>query len=176
WKSKSVRSLLAKIVTERPDKNGKMVPCETWDNAILACDTSTEGYTFPFIASMKRIAPGNGNTWFIRINGTKLSAEFTTKNPKQLAYLPYSPGDEQAWRMLDVSYASAYSSITGGIFEFGFPDSIVQMWAAFCDELVNGDRMKQPFGCATPKEAAATHRLFTAALESQRTGQTIMLD
>jgi predicted dehydrogenase len=175
WQLKNVRSLLAKIVTERPDKNGKLVPCETWDNAVLACDASTDGYTFPFIASMKRIAPGNGNTWFIRINGTKLSAEFTTKNPKQLAYLPYSPGDEQAWRILDVSYSSAYSSITGGIFEFGFPDSIVQMWAAFCDELVNGDNMKQPFGCATPKEAAATHRLFTAALESQRTGQTVML-
>jgi hypothetical protein len=27
--------------------------------------------------------------------------------------------------------------------------------------------MSQPFHCATPEEAAATHRLFTAALESQ---------
>jgi hypothetical protein len=28
--------------------------------------------------------------------------------------------------------------------------------------------MRQPFYCATPEEAAVTHRLFTAALESQR--------
>jgi hypothetical protein len=27
--------------------------------------------------------------------------------------------------------------------------------------------MLQPFYCATPEEAAATHRLFTAALHSQ---------
>ncbi len=176
WKPKNVRGILGKIVTERPDRNGKMVPCETWDNAVLACEVSAENYSFPFLASMKRIAPGHGNTWFIKISGTKLSAEFTTRNPKRVAYMPYAPGDEQAWRVLDVSYASAYTTITGGIFEFGFSDSIVQMWAAFCDELVNGDKMKQPFGCATPEEAAATHRLFTAALESQRTSQTVILD
>lgn len=176
WKPKNVRALLAKIVTERPDKNGKMVACETWDNATLACEASADGYTFPFVASMKRIAPGHGNTWFIRINGTKLSAEFSTRNPKQVAYLPYSPGDEQSWRLLDVSYSSAYPAITGGIFEFGFSDSILQMWAAFCDEMANGEKMKQPFRCATPEEASETHRLFTAALESQRTSQTVSLN
>ena len=42
------------------------------------------------------------------------------------------------------------------------------MWAAFLDELAHGrDGMRQPFHCATPEEAAATHRLFTAALRSQ---------
>ncbi len=41
------------------------------------------------------------------------------------------------------------------------------MWAAFLDELAHGrDGMRQPFYCATPEEAAATHRLFTAALRS----------
>ena len=44
-------------------------------------------------------------------------------------------------------------TITGDIFEFGFTDVILQMWAAFCDELANGrDRMNQPFHCATPEE------------------------
>jgi len=43
------------------------------------------------------------------------------------------------------------------------------MRAAFLDELAHGrDGMRQPFTCATPAEAAATHRLFTAALESHR--------
>jgi len=49
------------------------------------------------------------------------------------------------------------------------------MWAAFCDELVHGAQMRQPFICATPEETAATHRLFTAALASGRSGQTIEL-
>ena len=70
---------------------------------------------------------------------------------------------------------SAYPVITGSIFEFGFPDAILQMWAAFCDELLNGPGMKQPFYCVTPEEAAESHRLFTAALESQRTGHTVWL-
>jgi predicted dehydrogenase len=149
------------------------------------------------LLSTKRIAPGHANTWFIRIHGTALSVEYTTKNPKQLASLPYTPSGgtgvppvhsssgagetptppsgEQAWRIEDLPYKSAYEAITGGIFEFGFPDAILQMWAAFCDELANGAKMKQPFHCATPEEAAASHELFTAALESQRTGQTVAL-
>ncbi len=41
------------------------------------------------------------------------------------------------------------------------------MWAAYLDELAHGrDGMRQPFYCATPEEANATHRLFTAALRS----------
>ena len=47
---------------------------------------------------------------------------------------------------------------------------------AFLDELVNGPNMKQPFSCVMPEEAAESHRLFTAALESNRTGQTVSLE
>ena len=61
------------------------------------------------------------------------------------------------------------------IFEFGFPDAIQQMWAAFLDELAHGDDMRGPFRCATPAEAAATHRVFTAALESHRAGTVVRL-
>lgn len=90
--------------------------------------------------------------------------------------MAYSPGGDQTWEHHDLGYASAYPAITGGIFEFGFPDSMLQMWAAFCDELANGrDGMRQPVYCATPQEAALTHDLFTAALESQKTGQTVRL-
>ncbi|WP_217596342.1 Gfo/Idh/MocA family protein [Cohnella sp. GbtcB17] len=178
WKPKSVRSLLSKIVPERPDGKGGLVPCETWDNAILACDVETDGQRFPMVLSTKRIAPGHANTWFIRIQGTDFSAEFTTKNPKQVASLPYEPGGAQAWHVVDAPYKSAYGTITGGIFEFGFSDSILQMWAAFCDELVGqgGAGMSQPFRCATPEEASASHLVFTAALESERTGNTIAID
>ncbi len=173
WAPRSVRALLSKVVKERPDRDGRMVPCETWDNAILACDVETADQQFPMLLSTKRIAPGNANTWFIKINGTALSAEFSTKNPKQLASLPYTAGGEQAWHVIDVPHQSAYPSITGGIFEFGFSDALLQMWASFCDELVHGPEMKQPLRCATPEETALSHRLFTAALESHRTGQTV---
>jgi predicted dehydrogenase len=176
WKPQSVRALLSKIVPNRPDGNGNLVPCETWDNAILACDVQTESQQFPMVLSMKRIAPGHANTWFIRITGTEFSAEFTTKNPKQVASLPYKPGGVQAWHVADAPYKSAYATITGGIFEFGFSDSILQMWAAFCDELVHNKADQQPFHCATPEEAGNSHILFTAALASNRTGQTIPID
>lgn len=166
WAPHNVRALLSKIVAERPDKTGQMVACETWDNAILACEVKTAEQAFPMLLSMKRIAPGETNTWFIRIHGTALSVEYTTKQPKTLRTMSYQPGGQQAWSSRDLGYESAYPTITGGIFEFGFPDGIVQMWAAFCDELAHGTQMKQPLHCATPAEAALHHRVLTAALES----------
>lgn len=175
WKPSSVRALLSKIVEVRPDGKGGMAACETWDNAILACDVKTDSQQFPMVLSMKRIAPGHANTWFIRVNGTKGSAEFSTKNPKQVAFLPYVSGGEQSWHITDVPYKSAYGTITGGIFEFGFSDSILQMWAAFCDEIANGKDNNSFFQCAKPEEAAMSHLLFTAALESGKAGNTITL-
>ncbi|HLW03556.1 MAG TPA: Gfo/Idh/MocA family oxidoreductase [Ktedonobacterales bacterium] len=175
WKPRSVRALLSNIVQERPGQDGQMVPCDTWDNAILACEVVTPEQAFPMLLSTKRIAPGHRDTWFLRIQGTALSAEFTTKNPKQLAWLPYTPGSEQAWHVMDMPYQSAYPTITGEIFEFGFSDSLLQMWAAFCDELAHGAETKQPLSCVTPAETRESHLLFTAALESQKLGQTIML-
>lgn len=172
WKPVNVRALLSNVVKERPCPGDGMVACETWDNAVLACEGADGEVNFPMILEMKRIAPGETNTWFIRVSGTALSAEFSTKYPKTLRTLSYSPGGEQAWKTEDLGYKSAYSAITGGIFEFGFPDAMLQMWAAFCDELVNKDEMSQPFRCATPEEAHQSHLLFTAALNSDRKRST----
>ncbi len=174
WFPHNVRALLSNIVTERPGPDGNMVPCETWDNAILACEVRKDGQQFPMLLETKRIAPGETNTWYIRILGTKFSAEFSTKYPKTLRTMSYS-GSSQNWQVQDLGSVSAYPSITGGIFEFGFSDSILQMWAAFCDELVHRDAMRQPFHCVTPEETVQSHLLFTAALESQRKGQVIAL-
>jgi predicted dehydrogenase len=175
WMPRGVRALLSKIVSERPDAGGKMVPCDTWDNAILACDVDVGDQKFPMILSTKRIAPGEANTWFIKIHGTQFSAEFTTKFPRTLRTMAYQSGRPQSWEVLDLGYTSAYRTITGGIFEFGFSDGILQMYAAFCDELVHGEDMQQPFGCATPEETAQHHQVLTAALESQHTGQAVQL-
>jgi predicted dehydrogenase len=174
WRPARLKSYLSKIVRERPDARGQLVPCETWDNAILGCEVRAADQEFPMFLSYKRIAPGHANTWFIKIYGTALSAEFSTKNPKQLTYMPYSPGSVQEWRVLDMPYQSAYPAITGSIFEFGFSDAILQMWAAYCDELVHGRAgMRQPLYTATPEETELSHRLFSAALESQKTGQSL---
>ncbi len=174
WRPKNVRALLGNVMTERPDGKGGMARCATWDNAILCCEAAdNSGETFPMILSTKRIAPGEGNTWFIRVMGTSLSAEFNTKNPKRIRYLDYSPGGTQAWQELDLEHKSYYGSITGSIFEFGFSDCLLQMYAAFLDEVANGDEMCGSFRCATPEEAADSHKLFTAALESQKTSATV---
>lgn len=175
WRPSSLKAFLSKIVKDRPDTGGRRVPCETWDNGVIACEVASQDQQFPMFLSFKRIAPGHANTWFIRIQGTRLSAEFTTRNPKQLLSLPYTPGGAQEWRVVDIPYRSAYETITGGIFEFGFSDAILQMWAAFCDEIIHGPDMKQFFSCATPEETAASHELFTGALESQRTNQVVRL-
>jgi predicted dehydrogenase len=82
----------------------------------------------------------------------------------------------QVWERLETGSQSAFATATGAIFEFGFSDAILQMWAAFLDELAQGrDGMQQPFHCATPEEAAASHRLFTAALRSQEERTVIPL-
>jgi predicted dehydrogenase len=172
WFPQNVRAVLSNIVTERPDNNGNLVPCETWDNAHLLTSVSHDGYEFPMNLSMKRIAPGEQNTWFIRVAGTQLSAEFSTKRPKTLRTMPYSSGAAQAWHELDVGYETAYPTITGNIFEFGLGDAILQMWAAFCDE-VEGNTPR--FQCATALEAASSHKLFTAALESQASSSVVGL-
>ncbi|TBL76403.1 Gfo/Idh/MocA family oxidoreductase [Paenibacillus thalictri] len=174
WNIRNVRALLSNIVKERPDGHGVMVPCDTWDNAILACEASADGQPFPMVLSMKRIDPGHANTWFIRVKGTQWSAEFSTQYPKQIKYMPYAPGHVMGWIYEDIPYASAYPTVTGSIFEFGFSDSLLQMWAAYCDELANG-RISPVVRCVTPEQTAEAHRVFTAALISYREGRTVEL-
>jgi predicted dehydrogenase len=165
WQPRDVRAVLSNIVTERPDGRGGRVACDTWDNASLSTVVEHDGYEFPMQLSMKRIAPSETNTWFLRVMGTQFSAEFSTKRPKTLHTLPYQRGQPQAWHELDLPYDPPQPTIIGGIFEFGLCDAILQMWAAFCLEVIGET---PAFGCGTPDEARQSHALFTAALESQR--------
>jgi predicted dehydrogenase len=175
WFPNNIRALLSKIVTERRGRDGKMVPCETWDNASLACEVLSGGQHFPMLLEIKRIAPGETNTWYLRVLGAALSAEFSTKYPKTLHTMAYTPGGTQAWQSQDLGSVSAYPTITGSIFEFGFSDSILQMWAAFCDELAHPGSMRQPFYCVTPEETRQSHRILTSALDSNRRTQVVQL-
>jgi predicted dehydrogenase len=174
WIPRNVRAVLSKIVPQRPSgKDGQLVPCETWDNATLLCEAwdARSGGVFPLTLKMQRIAPGQKNTWYLEIYGTQASARFSTKNPKRLELLEFR-GGEQAWQQIDMGCESAFKTITGGIFEFGFSDSILQMLAAFFHEVAGGPPPRPGAGCVTPAEAALSHRLFTAALESQRNVST----
>jgi predicted dehydrogenase len=174
WRPVNVRAFLSKIVTERPDGKGGKAPCKTWDNATLFCEARDPktAATFPLTIKTHRIAPGNRNTWYFEIWGIKACARWSTKNANSLEVLEYK-GGEQVWQKIDMGHDVAFKSITGGIFEVGFSDSILQMWAAFCYELVHGKAHKKFAGCVTPEEVAMSHNLFTAALESHKTNQTI---
>jgi predicted dehydrogenase len=172
WTPSNVHAMLSNIVQQRPNAAGDLVPCETWDNAALSCEVKTAVQQFPMTIQTYRIAPGETNTWYLRVLGTQFSAEYSTKFPKTLRTMSYTPGAEQAWQVLDLGYETVYPTITGGIFEFGFSDGLLQMWAAFCDELAHGrGGMKQSFYCATPDETQQHHRILTAALASGKAGQ-----
>ena len=147
-----------------------MAPCDTWDNATLLCRTTTG---FPWTMRIERISPGERNTWYLEVYGTKACARWSTKNPKVMETLDYAtPGGEQNWLQVQVPYDPPFKTITGPNFEFGFGDCFLQMWAAFLHELVNEKPINKFAGCVTPDEALLSHRLFTAALASQASGTT----
>ena len=174
WIPKNVRAILSDIVKERPDGKGGRAPCRTWDNATLLCEAAdpVSGALFPLTLKTQRIAPGEMDTWSLEILGMQASARFSTKNPKLLQIMEYR-GREQVWQHIDMGQETAFKMITGGIFEFGFSDSILQMWAAFLYELTEAKPLKQFAACVTPEETALSHALFTAALQSQAEGTVV---
>ncbi len=175
WRPLNVRAVLSNIVPERPDGKGGRVPCRTWDNAIMLCETADrDGKIFPMTLKTQRIAPGEKNTWRFEILGVKACARFSTKNPKLLELLEYK-GGEQVWQQIDMGYETAFPTVTGGIFEFGFTDAIQQMWAAFLFELAHRKPKARFAGCVTPEETALSHKLFTAALQSQAESKVVEL-
>ena len=174
WKPLTVFADLQKIAKTRPDGKGGIVPCLTWDNAVLTCRSidQNSGEEFSLIIETKRMAPGAINNWFIEVYGTDGSAKFSTHHPRAFTFLS-NTDKEQGWTRVDMGSQSVVPSITGGIFEFGFSDAFQQMIAAFI-HLLDSDA-KFPFKNVTPNETAWSHKLFTAALESHRTGTKIFL-
>lgn len=170
WRPSTLHAQLVKKVTERPDGKGGVVPCTTWDNATISTRVITADQDFPMVLKTWRIAPGESNTWYIRVLGMKKSAYFTTKSPRQWQWMDYN-GGAQAWSTEDLGYGSLFPAITGKIFEFGFADAIQQMWAAFVDELAGGNG--RGFHCATPQEAQSHHAVLTAALQSGRENRVV---
>lgn len=159
----SVYAELQNVVNQRPDGIGGVANCDTFDNAALHVIASLGDNEFPLTLEMKRLAPGETNTWIFEAIGMDGGVRFSTKEPKTL--WTFEKGKEQRWIRTELGYQSVLPAITGGIFEFGFPDAVLQMWGAFLLEREGtlGDR----FCCATPQEALDSHRIFDAALRSQ---------
>jgi len=94
---------------------------------------------------------------------------FSTAEPK--TFWVFERDKEQWWKRTDLGFSTPFKTVTGGIFEPGFPDVIQQMWAAYLTEregLLDGR-----FGCATPEEAVATHEISAAAQESHGGGRVV---
>ena len=171
WKPTRVYAQLQKIYTERPDGKGGMASCDTWDNAMLHTDIHVGGREVPMRLEMKRLAPGETNTWFFEALGTEGGVRFSTKEPKTL--WRFERTKEQIWQRIDLGHGMAFPTITGGIFEAGFPDCFLQMWAAFIAEKTG--QLDGRLGCVTPDEAVAAHELFSAALQSHVEKRAITL-
>lgn len=157
-----VYAQLQKIYPQRPDGRGGLTDCDTWDNALLHCDTEINGREVPMQLSTKRLAPGATNTWWFEALGTEGGVRFSTAEPKTL--WTFARKKEQGWTRTDLGHQLPFPVVTGGIFEVGFPDILLQMLAAFAAERAGelGDR----FGCVTPDEAVQSHALWNAALQS----------
>ena len=171
WNPKRVYAQLQKIYHERPDGKGGMATCDTWDNAMLHTEVEIDGSEVPVRFEMKRLAPSETNTWFIEVLGTDGGVKFSTKEPKTL--WTFQRGKEQLWQKTDLGFNGPFSTITGGIFEPGFPDCFLQMWAAYIAE--RAGKLDGRFGCVTPEEAVRSHEFFEAALKSQQTKSSINL-
>ena len=171
WNPKRVYAQLQKIYHERPDGKGGMSTCDTWDNAMLHTEVEIDGSEVPVRFEMKRLAPSETNTWFIEVLGTDGGVKFSTKEPKTLS--TFQRGKEQLWQKTDLGFNGPFPTITGGIFEPGFPDCFLQMWAAYIAE--RAGKLDGRFGCVTPEEAVRSHELFEGALKSQETKNSVAL-
>ena len=168
----SVSAQLANLGPQRPCGDG-FAPCETYDNAILLCGAhNAAGDRFPMVMEMKRMAPGCTNTVEYEIYGLDGSAKFSTEDANAVWYTR-NQGREQAWSRLMLGQKTLFPVITGGIFEFGFSDDMLQMFAAFIAELCG-----EPcaFGCFRPDEALLSHQLLTGALRAYETGSVVRFD
>ena len=177
WLPERVFAVLQDLVPSRPGPDGDLVPCDTIENATLLCTATdrTRGLgaePFPLHLTTKRIDPGQKNSWSLRVLGMTGGVEFCTRYPKTLRVMTVADG-EQVWQEVEMGSQSCFATSTGGIFEFGFSDAILQMWASYLAE--RGGQLGDAFGCVTPQEAVDSHRIFAAAFDSWERSEAVQL-
>ena len=131
WLPAHVFAVLQDLVPTRPGPDGEPVPCDTIENATLLC-TATTGVAadtaFPLHLTTKRIDPGQKNSW--RCGARHDRRGGVLHAPSQ----DVARHDRRGRRAglaggLEMGSQSSFATSTGGIFEFGFADAILQMWA-----------------------------------------------
>jgi predicted dehydrogenase len=174
WRPQTVYAMLDNVVTERSGPDGAPVLCDTWDNALLALRTPStpthDSRRFTMLWETRRIAPGQMNSWWFEAVGMEGGVRFTTRQPTVIHRFSRRDG-EQIWEEVQPGYSSVWPAVTGGIFEFGFLDALLQMWAAYFAE--REGKLGSRFGTATPQEALLAHRVFDAALRSDATASVV---
>lgn len=169
WQPESVYAILQNLVHQRPGQDGQLAPCDTYENAQLVCRVA-DVEDFALTLGMRRIDPGQKNSWSLRATGMNGAVGFSTRYPKTLRVMKLD-GREQVWQEVEFGSQGPFSTVTGGIFETGFSDAILQMWAAYLAERVG--ELGNRFGCVTPREALQSHAVFAAALASQNQRQAV---
>jgi len=170
WTPRRVFAQLQKGFAERPDGRGGRAGCDTWDNAMVHGWVEPAGVEpFPLRFEMKRLAPGATNTWWFEVVGTEGGVRISTSRPKTLEV--FERDAEPGWKVRELGFGVPFKTVTGGIFEVGFPDIIQQMWAAFL--LEREGALDGRFGCATPEEAVAAQRISAAALVSHQESRVV---
>jgi predicted dehydrogenase len=176
YQPQTVFGILDNIVPTRLDaQTGQPVPCDTWDNALItirARDTRNDGRDFPMLWETRRIAPGNMNTWTFEALGMDGGVRFSTRTPTSFHRFRRRDG-EQIWEDIQPGNVSVWPTIAGGIFEFGFADALLQMWASYLAE--RAGELGARFATATPQEALMSHRVFQAALDSNTQSAAITI-
>lgn len=171
WKPEQVFAILQKIITERPDGKGGRAIADTWNNATLLTTFSTDAEKVPLLIEMKRLSPGETNSWLIEINGTEGGVRYNTKDTKAL--WTFRRGKDQVWQRTDLGFEVPFPTVTGKIFEPGFSDGFMQMLVAYFVE--REGQLEDQFHCLTPEEVVSAHSLFDAALKSHLTGTTVSI-
>ncbi|MGV3502581.1 MAG: Gfo/Idh/MocA family protein [Adhaeribacter sp.] len=171
WKPDLVFAQLQQVITRRPDGQGGWAACDTWNNAALHTWVTIAGEAVPMTLEMKRLAPGETNTWYIEVLGRDGGVKYSTKETKTL--WTFRREKEQGWQREDLGFQVPFPTSTGAIFEAGFPDCFLQMLAAYMAE--REGLLQGRFGCVTPEEAVASHELFAAALASQASQSVVHL-
>ncbi|MGO8078024.1 hypothetical protein AB9F41_37360, partial [Rhizobium leguminosarum] len=62
-----------------------------------------------------RIAPGESNTWYIRVLGIKKSAFFSTKSPRQWQWMDYNGGAPSFQHHREILIPAAHEAADRGI-------------------------------------------------------------
>ena len=124
------------------------------------------------LLEMKRLMPGETNSWFIEVLGTEGGVKYSTKDTKAL--WTFKREKEQAWQRVDLGFQVPFPTSTGAIFEPGFSDCFMQMLAIYFAE--RGGFLEGKFRCVTPEEAVLSHKVFQAALISHQSKSVKIID